>query len=48
MAKDINLDAISKSDGRGAQLQGHISREDRKPLKPVFEPMRRKMHVPGM
>ncbi|KIW26878.1 uncharacterized protein PV07_06672 [Cladophialophora immunda] len=48
MANDIDLDAISKTDGNGAQLEGQISRGERQPLKPVFEPMRRKMHVPGL
>ncbi|KAH0846781.1 putative esterase [Fonsecaea pedrosoi] len=48
MANDVDLDSISKTDGKGAQLEGQISRGERQPLKPVFEPMRRKMHVPGL
>ncbi|KAJ9612527.1 hypothetical protein H2200_004124 [Cladophialophora chaetospira] len=48
MARDIDLDAISKTDVNGAPLEGQISRGDRQPLKPVFEPMRRKMHIPGL
>jgi len=47
MAGEIDLDAISKADVNGALLEGQISREERGPLKPVFEPMRRKMHLPG-
>ncbi|EXJ80479.1 hypothetical protein A1O1_08624 [Capronia coronata CBS 617.96] len=46
MAREVDLDAISKVEGDG-KLEGQISRTDREPLKPVFEPMRRKMHVPG-
>ncbi|ETI23039.1 hypothetical protein G647_04835 [Cladophialophora carrionii CBS 160.54] len=48
MANDIELDSISKTDVSGAQLEGQISRAEREPLKPVFEPMRRKMHIPGL
>jgi hypothetical protein len=48
MANDIDLDSISKTDVNGAQLEGQISRAEREPLKPVFEPMRRKMHIPGL
>ncbi|KAK5032206.1 hypothetical protein LTS07_001929 [Exophiala sideris] len=47
MARDIDVDAISRTDGDGFHLEGQISREERQPLKPVFEPMRRKMHIPG-
>jgi len=47
MARDIELDAISKTDVDDAQLEGQISREERGPLKPIFDPMRRKMHVPS-
>ncbi|EXJ79722.1 hypothetical protein A1O3_08005 [Capronia epimyces CBS 606.96] len=47
MAREIDLDAISKSEGNEEQLEGQISRADREPLKPVFHPMRRKMQMPG-
>jgi hypothetical protein len=48
MAKDIDLDSMSKSDADGIQLEGQISRQDRKPLKPVFDPMRRKNYIPNV
>jgi len=47
MAGEIDWDTGSKPDVNGALLEGQISREEREPLKPVFEPMRRKMHIPG-
>jgi hypothetical protein len=47
MAREIDLNAISKDEVDGEQLEGQISRSHREPLKPVFDPMRRKMHVPG-
>ncbi|KAK7888145.1 hypothetical protein LTR67_009022 [Exophiala xenobiotica] len=47
MAREIDLDAISQTDADGSQLEGRISREQRDPLTPVFEPMRRKMHIPA-
>ncbi|KIW17315.1 hypothetical protein PV08_04507 [Exophiala spinifera] len=46
MARDIDLDAISRTDADDAQVEGQISRNNRHPLVPVFEPMRRKMHIP--
>jgi len=48
MAGEIDWDTGSKPDVNGALLEGQISREEREPLKPVFEPMRRKMHIPGL
>jgi hypothetical protein len=47
MVREIDLDAISQTDADGCQLEGRISREQRDPLTPVFEPMRRKMHIPA-
>ncbi|KAL6242686.1 hypothetical protein RBB50_010332 [Rhinocladiella similis] len=47
MARDIDLDAISRTDADDTQLEGQISRDQRTPLVPIFEPMRRKMHIPS-
>jgi uncharacterized protein len=45
MAKDVDLNRISRDElGR---LEGYVQREGRRePLKPVFDPVRRKLHVP--
>jgi hypothetical protein len=44
MAGEIDLEQISTSDDT---YNGEIVCTAREPLKPVFEPMRRKLHVPG-
>lgn len=43
MAQDIDLHRYPKAD---ESLEGRIARQEREPLKPVFEPMRRKLHLP--
>ncbi|KIX10601.1 uncharacterized protein Z518_01685 [Rhinocladiella mackenziei CBS 650.93] len=46
MAHEIDLDAVPKTDVNGVQHEGEISRQQREPLTPIFEPMRRKLHLP--
>jgi hypothetical protein len=43
MAREIDLEQISSS---GDTYDGEIVRLERDPLKPVFDPMRRKLHIP--
>jgi len=42
MAREVNLEMLSSDDS----YDGEIVRGQRQPLKPVFEPMRRKLHLP--
>ncbi len=44
MARDIDLEKKSAYD---EDFEGHVVRQQREPLKPVFEPMRRKLHIPA-
>ena len=46
MVEDIDLDHRPTQNG-DLELKGHVSRDQRKPLKPVFEPMRRKLDFPS-
>ncbi|RVX69431.1 hypothetical protein B0A52_06494 [Exophiala mesophila] len=47
LANDVDLESFTTPAGfEELDVQGVISREGRKPLKPVFEPLRRKMGVP--
>jgi hypothetical protein len=48
MAKDIELDSISTTKVDGELLEGKISLQNREPLKPVFDPMRRKNYLPSV
>jgi predicted alpha/beta-fold hydrolase len=43
MACEIDLDQVPESDDT---FEGEIVRSKREPLKPVFDPMRRKLHLP--
>jgi hypothetical protein len=43
MALEIDLDKMPSSDDN---YNGEIVRREREPLKPVFDPMRRKLHLP--
>jgi hypothetical protein len=43
MAKSVQLEKISRTDI--GLLQGYVQREKREPLKPVFNPVRRKLHI---
>ena len=43
---DLNSFSMPENVAGGADLEGRISRPKREPLKPVFEPMRRKMGIP--
>jgi hypothetical protein len=42
MAREIDLEQISSPDDT---YDGEIVRREREPLKPVFDPMRRKLHI---
>ena len=44
MASDVDLESIPRDAVDG--MIGHISRPKREPLRPVFEPARRKLHIP--
>jgi hypothetical protein len=44
MACEMDLDKMPNSDGT---FEGEIVGRKREPLKPVFEPMRRKLHLPA-
>jgi len=44
LARDIDLEKISSSDDG---YEGHVVRQQRHPLKPQFEPMRRKLQFPS-
>jgi len=43
MARDVDLEKKSTS---ADDYEGHVVRQQREPLKPIFEPMRRKLHIP--
>jgi len=43
MAREIDLEPVPSSENK---YDGEIVRREREPLKPVFDPMRRKLHVP--
>jgi hypothetical protein len=43
MARDIDLENIPRFD---PTLEGQMARLEREPLKLVFEPTRRKLHIP--
>jgi uncharacterized protein len=43
MAREVNFDKISHGDN---ELEGWVSRQDRDPLRPVFQPTRRKLDLP--
>lgn len=46
LAHEIDLDSFSNpNELDGASVEGRISRPEREPLKPVFDPMRRKLSV---
>lgn len=45
MVNDVQLDKVSKTE-LGA-LEGHVERDARGPLKPWFDPTRRKLHISG-
>jgi hypothetical protein len=44
MACEMDLEKMPNSDGT---FEGEIAGRKREPLKPVFEPMRRKLHLPA-
>lgn len=44
MADEVQFDQVSRTE-LGA-LKGHVPREERKPLRPYFDPVRRKLHFP--
>jgi hypothetical protein len=44
MACEMDLEKMPNSDGT---FEGEIVRRKREPLKPIFEPMRRKLHLPA-
>lgn len=47
MAREVDLESFSQpQDFDQADLEGRIARPQREPLVPVFQPMRRKMHLP--
>ena len=45
MAQDVNLDMYSRDEA--GPYVGQIRRQERKPLKPVFNPTRRKLAIHG-
>ena len=45
MAKDVQLDKVSRDEV--GLLEGYVQREKRESLKPVFDPMRRRLHIPA-
>ncbi|ETN40820.1 uncharacterized protein HMPREF1541_05100 [Cyphellophora europaea CBS 101466] len=44
MYKDVQLDKISRDEL--GPLEGYVKRDKRAPLRPVFDPVRRKLHLP--
>lgn len=45
MANDVQLNKISRTEL--GLLKGYVQREKREPLRPVFDPVRRKLHIAG-
>jgi hypothetical protein len=44
MVHEVRSDKISRTEL--GLLEGYVQREKRQPLKPVFNPVRRKLHIP--
>lgn len=43
MAKEVQLDKVSRDEV--GSLEGYVQRDKREPLRPVFDPVRRKLHI---